>query len=70
MIENCIFGVDIQPIAVQTSKLRFFISLTVDQKTGGTKENNYNVIPLPNLETKFVVANYTEIKVLIVLFYS
>jgi methylase of polypeptide subunit release factors len=57
LIENCIYGVDIQPIAVQISKLRFFISLIVDQKTDGTKENNYNVLPLPNLETKFVAAN-------------
>jgi len=31
LIENCIFGVDIQPIAVQIAKLRFFISLLVDQ---------------------------------------
>ena len=32
LIENCIYGVDIQPIATQISKLRFFISLVVDQK--------------------------------------
>ncbi|GMO14621.1 MAG: hypothetical protein Pg6A_00210 [Termitinemataceae bacterium] len=57
LIENCIFGIDIQPIAIQISKLRFFISLIVDQKTGGDKTNNYNVLPLPNLETKFVAAN-------------
>ena len=32
LIENCIYGVDIQSIATQISKLRFFISLVVDQK--------------------------------------
>ncbi len=32
LIENCLYGVDIQPIAVQIAKLRFFISLIVDQK--------------------------------------
>ena len=32
LIENCIYGVDIQPIAIQISKLRFFISLVIDQK--------------------------------------
>jgi REP element-mobilizing transposase RayT len=32
LIENCIYGVDIQPIAVQIAKMRFFISLIVDQK--------------------------------------
>jgi adenine-specific DNA-methyltransferase len=56
LIENCIFGVDIQPIATQISKLRFFISLVVDQKVDAAKEN-FGVRPLPNLETKFVAAN-------------
>ena len=32
LIENCIYGVDIQPIAVQIAKLRFFISLVADQR--------------------------------------
>ena len=56
LIENCIYGVDIQPIATQISKLRFFISLIVDQKTDRTKDN-FGIRPLPNLETKFVAAN-------------
>jgi 23S rRNA G2445 N2-methylase RlmL len=56
LIENCIFGVDIQPIAVQISKLRFFISLIIDQDIDKTKDN-FGVRPLPNLETKFVAAN-------------
>lgn len=33
LIENCLYGVDIQPIAIQITKLRFFISLVCDQKT-------------------------------------
>lgn len=57
LIENCIFGIDIQPIAVQISKLRFFISLVVEQKPSDNPENNFNIRPLPNLETKFVAAN-------------
>jgi len=56
LIENCIYGVDIQPIAVQIAKLRFFISLVVDQKTNAAKPN-LGIRPLPNLETKFVAAN-------------
>lgn len=56
LIENCIYGVDIQPIAVQIAKLRFFISLIVDQKVN-KKERNLGIRPLPNLETKFVAAN-------------
>jgi hypothetical protein len=56
LIENCIYGSDIQPIAVQISKLRFFISLIVDQKVNDTKFNR-GILSLPNLETKFVAAN-------------
>ncbi|WP_343407233.1 Eco57I restriction-modification methylase domain-containing protein [Candidatus Amarolinea dominans] len=56
LIENCIYGVDIQPIAVQIAKLRFFISLVVDQRLDDARPNR-GVRPLPNLETKFVAAN-------------
>ena len=56
LIENCIYGVDIQPIATQIAKLRFFISLIVDQQIDNSQEN-HGVRPLPNLETKFVAAN-------------
>jgi hypothetical protein len=56
LIENCIYGVDIQAIAIQISKLRFFISLVVDQIVNPDKKN-FGILPLPNLETKFVAAN-------------
>ncbi len=56
LIENCIYGVDIQPIACQIAKLRFFISLVVDQKIDDRRLNR-GIRPLPNLETKFVAAN-------------
>lgn len=56
LIQNCIFGVDIQPIAVQIAKLRFFISLIVNE-TIDTNRPNRGIRPLPNLETKFVAAN-------------
>jgi len=56
LIENCIYGVDIQPIAIQIAKLRFFISLVIDQKVDPSKPN-LNIRALPNLETKFVAAN-------------
>lgn len=57
LIENCIYGVDIQPIAIQISKLRFFISLVVDQKANNDPTKNFGIRPLPNLEAKFVAAN-------------
>jgi adenine-specific DNA-methyltransferase len=56
LIENCIYGVDIQPIAVQIAKLRFFISLICDQNADDAADNR-GILSLPNLETKFVAAN-------------
>ena len=58
LIEKCIYGVDIQTIATQISKLRFFISLILEQSETNTDPAlNYGIQPLPNLETKFVTAN-------------
>jgi len=58
LVEKCLFGVDIQPIAVQITKLRFFISLVVSQRVDPADEaNNFNITPLPNLETKLAAAN-------------
>ena len=57
LIENCIYGVDIQPIAIQICRLRFFISLTIEQSPNKNKADNYGIKALPNLETKFIVAN-------------
>ncbi|MFZ0866019.1 MAG: N-6 DNA methylase [Candidatus Sulfotelmatobacter sp.] len=56
IIENGIYGVDIQPIATQIAKLRFFISLIVDQQVNMAAPN-LGVRPLPNLETKIVAAD-------------
>jgi len=56
LIENCLYGVDIQPIAIQISKLRFFISLVLEQNIKQDKDN-FGIRPLPNLETKLISAN-------------
>jgi adenine-specific DNA-methyltransferase len=56
LIDNGIYGVDIQPLAVQIAKLRFFITLIVDQPIEADLPN-YGILPLPNLETKIVPAN-------------
>ena len=61
IINNCIYGSDIQPIAMLISKLRFFISLICEQDDHAVdfkdEENNFGINTLPNLETKFVAAN-------------
>ena len=56
LIQNSIFGVDIQSIACQIAKLRFFISLAIEQVPIKVAEN-FGIKPLPNLETRFVAAN-------------
>ncbi|WP_373330556.1 Eco57I restriction-modification methylase domain-containing protein [Salmonirosea aquatica] len=56
LIENCLYGLDIQPIAVQITKLRCFISLIVDQRVTHAQPN-LGIRPLPNLELKFVAAD-------------
>ena len=53
ILENCIYGSDIMPIAVEISRLRCWLSLVVDQTTKPTQAKDR----LPNLEFKFVCAN-------------
>ncbi len=57
LIQNSIFGVDIQPIACQIAKLRFFISLAIEQEANNNPNDNYGIKPLPNLETRFIAAD-------------
>ena len=56
LIQNSIFGIDIQPVACQIAKLRFFISLAIEQEPEQDAEN-FGIKPLPNLETRFIAAN-------------
>ena len=56
LIEGCLHGVDIQPIAVQIAKLRCFISLAVEQEVRDNLPNR-GLLALPNLELKFVAAD-------------
>lgn len=56
IIQNSLYGVDIQPIAAEISKLRCFLTLIVDENIDDGKENR-GIEPLPNLEFKFVTAD-------------
>lgn len=56
VIKNSIFGVDIQPIAVDVSRLRCFLTLVVESEIDDKKVNR-GIEPLPNLDFKFVCAN-------------
>lgn len=56
VIKNSIFGVDIQPIAVDVSRLRCFLTLVVESEINDSRQNR-GIEPLPNLDFKFVCAN-------------
>lgn len=51
IIRNSIYGVDIEPMAVEIAKLRTWLSLIVEQK------DITKIEPLPNLDFKYVCAN-------------
>ncbi|MBU0591688.1 MAG: TaqI-like C-terminal specificity domain-containing protein [Candidatus Micrarchaeota archaeon] len=50
-VENCLYGVDIMPSAVEICKLRFWLSLIVDET------DITNIKPLPNLDHKIMCGN-------------
>jgi type I restriction-modification system DNA methylase subunit len=52
IISNNLFGVDIEPMAVEISRLRAWLSLVVDLESEKRK-----IKPLPNLDFRFVCAN-------------
>ena len=56
LIRDSIFGVDVQSIAVEIAKLRCFLTLIVDQEINDLLPNR-GVIPLPNLDFKFICAD-------------
>lgn len=56
IIQNQIYGVDIQPIATEISRLRCFLSLIIESHIDSLKPN-CGITPLPNLEFKFISAN-------------
>ena len=47
-IQNCLYGVDIEPSAVEIAKLRLWLSLVVEE------EERERIQPLPNLDYKIV----------------
>lgn len=50
-IEHCLFGVDINPMAIELCRLRLWLSLLVEAPVGASPR------PLPNLEHRTVCAN-------------
>lgn len=55
-ILNSIYGCDIQPMAVELSRLRCWLSLIIDEDVD-KKKSNWGIANLPNLDFKFVCVN-------------
>lgn len=56
LMENCLYGVDIKPMAVEMCHLRYFLSLLEDMDTANVESIPHEGV-LPNLHFKFSVAN-------------
>jgi hypothetical protein len=56
ILRNVIYGVDLQPMAVQIAMLRLFLSL-LQEIQPDPKADNFGIDSLPNLDYKFVAAD-------------
>ncbi len=56
IISENIYGVDIEPTAIEISRLRVWLSLVVDIELKNSADNS-GIEPLPNLDFKFICAN-------------
>lgn len=57
-IQKNLFGVDIQPLAALITKLRFFLTLIIEQEVDhDDRTHNYGLQSLPNLETNIICAD-------------
>ena len=63
LIQKNLFGLDIQPLAALIAKLRFFLTLVIEQEVNlNDRDNNYSLQSLPNLETNIICANTLQDK--------
>ena len=55
LVQKNLYGLDIQPLAAVISKLRFFLTLVIEQEVDlSAAESNYGLQALPNLETNLL----------------
>lgn len=58
LIKKNLYGLDIQPLAALIAKLRFFLTLIIEQAVNpADRAHNYNLQALPNLETNLLCCN-------------
>ncbi|HDH04740.1 MAG TPA: DUF3800 domain-containing protein [Nitrospirae bacterium] len=58
LIQKNLYGVDIQPLAALIAKLRFFLTLVIEQEVDpNDRLHNYHLHALPNIETNLLCCN-------------
>ena len=58
LIQKNLYGLDIQPLATLIAKLRFFLTLVIEQEVNpADRTHNYGLQALPNLETNLLCCN-------------
>lgn len=58
LIQKNLYGLDIQPLAMLIAKLRFFLTLVIEQDVNpADRVHNCNLQALPNLETNLLCCN-------------
>jgi hypothetical protein len=58
LIQKNLYGLDNQPLATLIAKLRFFLTLVIEQEVNpADRAHNYNLQALPNLETNLLCCN-------------
>ncbi len=58
LIQKNLYGLDIQPLATLIAKLRFFLTLVIEQEVHpDDRAHNYGLQALPNLETNLLCCN-------------
>ena len=58
LIQKNLYGLDIQPLAALIAKLRFFLTLVIEQEVQpADRAHNYGLQALPNIETNFLCCN-------------
>jgi hypothetical protein len=58
LIQKNLYGLDIQPLAAVIAKLRFFLTIVIEQEVHpADRAHNYGLHALPNLETNLLCCN-------------
>ena len=56
-IKNQLYAVDVNPIAIQVTRFRFYLAMVCTQLADRDDQGKSKIVPFPNLETRITAAN-------------